>query len=380
MKTLLVSLVSDQPIPNVQLINELRSECHYFLFISTLEMEKKGVRRWIEEACKLQPDNLVGPLLVDPFSFNEIEREMGTFPFNDFDKVIVNLTGGTKVMTIAAFSFFEKRKAEIYYLTGSDDRLIRLTPDEKREPKNLRSSVDLDTYLASYGFASRRTVASSLSKDFTKNVFNHYIQGTWQKYQMTIHQLLTKRKNRAVDVSSITGLKEFLDEINFPSDSKDVLKGLEVKYLTGEWFEEYVTSAIKEDLQLENNQIETGLVIKKENREGKVVQNEMDVLLTWRNRIYAIECKTSVMAPAIQPNGNIKSHNILTDTLYKAFSLRQSMGLFANTSIFILDRIADNPEKYQDNLKRASLFNIRVIDRDDLTSGKRISELINIYP
>lgn len=41
MKTLLISLVSDQTLPNVQLIKEFKKEVTDYLFISTEKMEKR---------------------------------------------------------------------------------------------------------------------------------------------------------------------------------------------------------------------------------------------------------------------------------------------------------------------------------------------------
>ena len=45
MKTILVSLISDQTIPNVQFIKEKIVD--EYLFISSEAMEKKGILNWI---------------------------------------------------------------------------------------------------------------------------------------------------------------------------------------------------------------------------------------------------------------------------------------------------------------------------------------------
>ncbi|HOS91379.1 MAG TPA: hypothetical protein PLD74_12465 [Prolixibacteraceae bacterium] len=50
-EVLLVSLLSDQTIPNVQLINQFISQVDKYLFISTSLMEKKKVGTWIVKAC-----------------------------------------------------------------------------------------------------------------------------------------------------------------------------------------------------------------------------------------------------------------------------------------------------------------------------------------
>ena len=128
-KTLLVSLVSDQTIPNVHLINEYGSQIDQYLFISTQAMEKKGVRQWIVNACHLPGESLLPAVVVDQFSFDNIELQLDRIDFEAYGRIIVNLTGGTKVMTLAAFDFFKDLGAEIFYITGSDDRLIKLAPE-----------------------------------------------------------------------------------------------------------------------------------------------------------------------------------------------------------------------------------------------------------
>jgi len=375
---LLVSLLSDQTIPNVQLINQLNNQVDKYLFISTPAMEKKNVRKWIIKACDLPEDKLLDPVVVDQFSFDDIEEKLDSYSFEDFEKVIVNLTGGTKVMTLASFDFFKDLGAEIYYLTGSDDTLIKLSPGRKKRSEKLNTTVNVPQYLFSYGFAITESTPSYIPAAYTHQFFNLYAQGKIESHRMILDILRPFRSKNTLLINNIEGLRPFLDEIEFPLNRKDSLNRFEIKYLTGEWFEEYVSDVLATELNLDHNHLMVGLNISKENREGMRIPNEMDILFTWKNKLYTIECKTSLFNETIQPDGSVKSKAIISETLYKIDSLKQGLGLYVNACLFVLDDLKMHEEKITTHLDRANLFNIKIIDREKLTSGKPLSSYLGI--
>ena len=130
MKTLLISLVSDQTVPNVQLINEFKNEYTDYQFITTKAMEAKGCRIWIETAAKISCKG--EPIVVNEFSYDDIQQRLLSFDFTGYEKLIVNLTGGTKVMTLAAHEFFKEEGADIYYVTGIDKKYIKVFPGKRK--------------------------------------------------------------------------------------------------------------------------------------------------------------------------------------------------------------------------------------------------------
>ncbi len=377
-KTLLVSLVSDQTIPNVQLINEFQDQIDEYLFISTTLMEKKNVRKWIVKACNLPDSKLVEPVIVDQFSFDDIEIKLDAYSFDSLDKVIVNLTGGTKVMTLASFDFFRDLGAEIFYLTGSDDTLIKLSPGRKKKVEKLRSTVNVMQYLNAYGFDIKESLGSDIPIDYTIQFFTYFVEGKIQPYNDVLNFLRPKRDKNYVTIKNIERLSDLLQEVNFPSKNADQLNHLEIKYLTGEWFEEYITYTLIKELGLNNDQIKVGLNIFKKNKDGISIPNEMDVLFTWKNKLYTIECKTSLFYESLQSDGTYKTNSIISETLYKSDSLKQGLGLFVNPYLFVLDNLSDYWAKIRTHMNRAELFNIKIIDKKALTSGVPLRSLIGI--
>lgn len=381
MKNMLVSLISDQTIPNVQLIKEFDYQIDKYLFITTSSMEKKGVRNSIIRACKIDESKLLEQIEVDQFSFDDIENELDKIDFEGYDRIVVNLTGGTKVMTLAAFDYFKEVGAEIYYVTGHEDELIKVSPGRTKKKEKIRSSVNVSEYLESYGFTITQTEESGIDTSYSKTFFDLFTNNKLDKYSNLINLLRTKfRSKNSLKLSSIDGLEAFINEIDFPlkDRNKEKMNKYEVKYITGEWFEEYVANRVKEELNLTEEFIATGLQITKKNRRGENVPNEMDVVFVFKNKIYVIECKTSVFYDEEQADGTFKSKSIIGETLYKSDSLKQGLGLFTNTFLFILDSISDNNQKLKTHLERADLFNIKVVDKDAILNAERMIDLLNL--
>lgn len=378
MKKLLVSLVSDQTIPNVQLIKEFRNETNKYLFITTRGMEEKGTRESIIKACQLEEEELLDPVKVDPFSFDDMEEQLDKVDFEEFERVIVNLTGGTKVMTLAAFDYFKEVGADIYYLTGKDD-MIKVSPGRKKNVEKVESSVNVKEYLTSYGFELEESTPSNICPEYTEKIFQIFINGDFNQYSETLKELRTEgRKKKNTSIEKVDGLEDFLNHIEFPLSNTGKISKHEAKYLTGEWFEEFVTNRLKNELNLSSDNIATGLQITKKNRNGEPVPNEMDVLLVWKNRIHTIECKTSVFYEEIQPDGTSKTKSIIAETLFKSDSLQKGLGLFANTFLFILDSLDEVENRLRPHLKRAELFGIKVVDKDAISTTKSIRDLLSI--
>jgi len=130
MSKVLVTLVSEQTIPNVEFIREMEDQVDRFLFISTERMEKVGNRQWILDTVKLDQEKVLDPLIVDAFSFEDIEEKL-IQAVNDEDTYIVNLTGGTKIMSLAVYEFFKTLRSEMFYLTGRGEK-IKVHPGRKK--------------------------------------------------------------------------------------------------------------------------------------------------------------------------------------------------------------------------------------------------------
>ena len=401
-RTLLISLVSEQTLPNVQLIKEFKKEATDFLFISTNAMEQK--RTWIEQAVGISDSPFI---VVEQFSFDNIIEQLDLYDFSVFKRLIVNLTGGTKVMTLVANEYFKELGAEIYYITGQTDyECIKLYPGRKKKTLSLASSITIDEYLKSYGFSYKTNVMSKNSFEYTKLLFGYYCNGVFNNFESALSFLRGKRKDgvKANALKEESEVLEFLNAIKYPID-EGFLTSADVKYITGDWFEEYVGLTLKEELNLLDDELMIGVEMNKTsvNRTrndktkllGEQVEdsnpNEFDVVFIYKNKFYIVECKTSIINKIPDPKKDWKEINILGETIYKADSLKTKFGLFANTTIATLtgfkEYIESSPDRGTHNnrlkqiseqIDRANLSGIKLLDKSMLTSSNSIYNMINI--
>jgi hypothetical protein len=355
MSTVLVSLVSDQTIPNIEFIREKAGETDQYLFISTRAMEQRGIKQWILDTVKIPDNKPVHVIEVDPFSFSDIEQKLqsGT---EDEDKYLVNLTGGTKVMSLAVYEFFKGMNAEMYYLIGNG-KIMKVHPGKNRQSTDINSRITLRDYFTAYGFIIRKvgkpltSNSASLSQmlDYHLNKFDDNIDA---------RPLSEIRNNRGrVNMPLTRDVLEYLNRIGYTPKQDEILDEEEIKFLTGEWLEEYFYHLIRDSFNISTDNLGLGLNIVKNNK-----PNELDVVLINNNRIFIFECKTSIYT------NKERKENILANTIYKSDSLRNKFGLLATTTIVTLSDL--NHERLKDHLGRAEASNVNFIGHADFVNNQ----------
>lgn len=356
MGNILVSLISDQAIPNLEMIKEKPVDA--YLFILTKEM--RGKLGWLKEAAGLNESEIIEELIVDPFSFEDIEKRLSEVVSDDHH-YLVNLTGGTKIMSLAVSNFFKDNiDCELFYIPGINDSYIRIFPGIKKPYIYFKTKITLEEYVMAYGFTIRHKgkLLNSLEQterifDYSLNQFNHEKDGEALKI------LRKKREDKKSfphfgDDFEVPG---FLTRLQYIPENPDHLTKNEVKYLTGEWFEEYVYSLVKNHYQLSDDEIGLGWQLQKgENN----TPNEFDVLYIKDKKLNIIECKTSIIS-----SGTGFKKNIITETIYKVDSLRNNLGLFAKTNIFTLSDLNESDASIRSSIDRAKEYKITICGKAD---------------
>jgi uncharacterized protein YuzE len=349
MKTILVSLISDQTIPNLQLIKEKNVDG--YLFVSTEAMNKKGTLEWLLLASKIDETKPVTVINVNAFSYDDIEAQLSA-AVNDEDHYIVNLTGGTKIMSLAVNDFFKDINAEMYYLTGAND-YIKIFPGRTKPTFELQTKITLEEYLVAYGFSIGAKSTPIKPIVTTKNILDYFLDKITKEDFLVLENVrvnFRSKKKKINDLEKIAGLKELMERLQFDFVTPNCLNENEVKYLTGEWLEEYVYHVVKEKYNLSDDQIGMGWFIEKE-----TVKNEFDVLYIQNNQIKTIECKTSIYLDLEE------KRTIIGETIYKSDSLKNKFGLFASTTILTA---SDLKNVKQNDLNRADANRIKVLGKE----------------
>ena len=212
MQKILISLISDQTVPNILLIREVPLVDKYY-FISTELMEKRRKSNAIIEACNISNDNYEVIKVIED-SISDIEKELDSIKFDDDDEIIVNLTGGTKVMAIAVYNYFRRFGASIHYMPIGKNSYHKLYPESKNKVTQLNYRISLIEYLKGYGVrVSKKGVKAmktvSLDPEFTEKFLETFLNSN-KEDRMVIELLRVDHRGKSIeDVQLIKGLSEF---------------------------------------------------------------------------------------------------------------------------------------------------------------------------
>lgn len=400
--TLIVCLVSEQTLPNVQLIKEYRTQATSYFFISTAKMEKQV--QWICNTCNVFPEQ-ASVLNVEEFSYADVQQKLDSFDYTPYKDIYVNITGGTKIMSLATFDYFKNvcmpgKRISILYLTGKKSEILTLHPAPRKAA--LGQEITLDEYLKAYGFTVSKRKDSGILPEATLRFFDRFLDHDHRAYSDAWRFLRSKRDKivRSEDFNAQIQLAPLLEELRFRPSQSGSLNKTEIRYLTGDWFEEYISIRIKEDLGIDDGNLFVGTKLEKEIPPRKALNltsdllgeelqknqtsNEYDILFVYDGTFYNIECKSSV----ISEDALGKPSNILGETIYKADSLKTRFGLYAKTAIVTLTDFREycasedknvhhnKIKSMEDLINRANLSNIKLIDKKMILSGIPLSQLI----
>lgn len=375
MKTILISLVSDHTIPNILPIHHFKPDD--LLFISTTAMEKKNkVADILNALDRLGLQYKIDPIIVREDSILDCHKKIGMWIEGKEDaEFVVNLTGGTKIMSIAAYEFFKDYSSKMIYIPISKNEFIVPFPKKRpSEPVQLDLRLSVIEYLTAYGLtAVNESRLDSCCEDAIKRKeLSNWIANNYDKLKnllMWLYQILgsyRKKKQFTLEGNFFGASNEeiqLLSRLNFAYDKETVFKELcksEINYLTGGWLEEFCFVKI---LELVGKGIDDAVIgLQLRNSQGG--NNEFDIMFTRDNALYFIECKS------LDQNEDKKA-----DALYKVGALQKEFGLrvesfFVTTSPYIL-----KDGKIKQSIRaRAEQFKTTIIPPSKVSQFREILE------
>ncbi|WP_449243776.1 Card1-like endonuclease domain-containing protein [Desulfobacca acetoxidans] len=375
MPTCLVSLVSDQTIPNI--LAALHFNPDLLLFISTNAMENKGKSQAILNTLQMRGLDYslrAHTLKVDENSIIDLQSKVTHWLENFPDEInfIVNLTCGTKIMSIAAYDLFSDFGSTMIYLPiPKNEYLIPFPKRRPREPVPIPNRLTVAEYLAAYGIDIINTKHLTRQQESANNR-QHLTKFIYQQYRDVFRLLkYLGRHIRPLDFRSSKKIYDFstkfeinneaerfvLQEMGFSIENNNISKMLDkdcCNYLKGGWLEERLFLAVQKALP-QATDIQLGVMV----QDHKKNKNEFDVLFTLDNVLYNLECKSLGAAEG----GEDSKGPEITDFLYKHGALRQQFGLtpkvfLATTAEAIYEK--DGQIKPQ-LIERASQFQCEII-------------------
>ncbi len=352
---ILISLVSKQTVPNVLFINEAKDVDEYWL-VSTPQM--KAETEMIIVASELA-ENMIKRIEVNAFSLTDIQGKLAQNIVDPEAEYIVNITGGTKMMSLGAYQFFEQFKsAKMVYLNIGDNSFQVISPSQEPS-KNLSYPMGIKEYLACYGIkvASKRNRLIRPAT-FTQLFFTAFITDRFGK---NFHRFLSDlrddkwKNNKRISPDDIQkGMGKFLSDIQFLKSPDATINPREREYLIGGWLEEYVYAEIKQRTGCTDKHIAHSVQIQ-EGRAG----NEIDVLFIKDNTPYIIECKTG-----------LRMQGQFNRAVYLQSSFKEHFGIAVRPILFSLSNYHNKQGKLkQGYADRATQHDIRVIDKTMIMNG-----------
>lgn len=286
----------------------------------------------------------------------------------------LNLTGGTKLMALAAAEWAYANNVPTFYIDTAADQIV--LPGRHWEYLDLPDILNVRDLLAAYGYSVEKCINKPVPEERRKilTAMLELVCGAspaaaraLQSLNACAQQARTASNRIVEDKAAPTPEWETLLDlcqesgmlhrgngyVEFPTEEAR-------KWCNGIWLEEFVQMTLYK-LQC-NKQITSWASSVQVRKNG--IPNELDALFCVRNRLFTIECKTAKMSVSSHIEGHDKTSNVL----YKADSLHNRLGgLFAQAILCSIEPLAPYEQK------RAQSLEIRVISgRDMLKLGEML--------
>lgn len=329
MKRIHVCLVSKEPIPNLVPLRCPGMEPDRVILLVTGEMSAQAARlervmdRWgIRDVVRI-------PVAAyDPSAVSAVCSAV----IADYahDHLLLNATGGTKVMALAAFETFARNNCEAFYVDSSNRSILSLSGRPSAYP--FADVVDVADYLSAYGqeitaqrsvnaqASAYRVVTGRIISDaerfadaiavLNKYTADHRDSARWP---LTIP---LKRPPAYAAWRELLNLLQSDGICKIKGNALEFVSPEAVQFVSGDWLSFHVYEAA---MGLNPCDARLEVSVQWDQHGTKPPTNNYDVLFTMQNRLYLIECKTKYFKEE-------QTRPFTVDTIYKLDSLRDAAG------------------------------------------------------
>ena len=297
-----VCLVSKQPLPNLIpiLVSDPKPK-EVILLVSHEMNERAG---WLETVLKTYHIHVSKVSIADSYDKEALENQMldlKLFENYTSQNILMNITGGTKLMAISAYSVFSANDSVCAYFVERSNELVYL--DQAGQKFVLEPKLKIKDILLAHGYELVGKPLQQLPMN-KPHLTRELVQGDFGSAISAINGVISDKKLTAdfpekgdkeriktvLDKFEREGLLQYdLQQITFTDKAA-------LKYVHGGWLEEHVLSAVKDikglqDYALGGEIIKLGATASKQKQDGKA-DNELDVIVLMNNILHIIECKT----------------------------------------------------------------------------------------
>lgn len=289
-----VCLVSNQPVPSLAPLIDPALEVEQAVLVAAPERRQEA--DWLQQAvARYQVASEVVPL-ADGYDLPSIREGLEALRERLGVGPAVNLTGGTKLMTLAAWEVFNRPEDALYYVQIKDDRIDWLRPAD-RPGQAVGERLRLEPYLLAHGARcradmpplrhplprERRRLAEEMARDRRLPYRLTGLAAKWRGDARPRKGTLAHRLHQAGLLVAATE-----DDQAGQGPAKAV-----AAFAGGAWLEELVHSTI-ERLRSQDpliHDLARQFVIRR-GTEASPLDNEVDVACLRDNTLYLVECKS----------------------------------------------------------------------------------------
>jgi hypothetical protein len=293
-------------------------------------------------------------------------------------RVAMNLTGGTKTMTIAAQFASSASGVPMFYVRPDTNQLLFVGDGDKPEPITLDAKLTLQDYLAAHGYEIVKTEKAlhpesaelKLADWLGKNVRT---QSAAIKHLNWIAQRARKAPSFQIRDADAVKNPAFCALLEQDGMSNLAWKNGEwivfeneaaCAFLNGGWLEQYVAHQIRQINGKQDMALNLEFRVAGASSTDKGRNNEIDVATLVHNRLYMVECKTADLDTENQTNTASRADEVV----YKLEALRKTGGL--NTRKLLVSALP----LAEASLSRAKDNGITVIGPEKLGNLKSVLE------
>lgn len=316
-------------------------------------------------------------VLTDEHDFSRMQEAlMEVATQHEGADIAFNLTGGTKLMALAAQSVAAAARWKMFYVDLDTDEVIWLG-DNAAPRQKLGLHLRLAHYLRAYGYNPQggleRPMPVALHNDLLDTLvsqvgsleqplgkLNYLAQQAQEQGRLDVkmtHEQADSRELEALlrNFQDAAVLKATGDVIRFASQQ-------DLAFAKGGWLEQHVfriVTALHGALNLRDKAANLVVV------DSTGVKNEMDVAFMAHNRLFVIECKTARMDSGVVPKAN--------DTLFKLAEVCRRVGGLGTRAMLASYRPVRDSER-----KLARALGIELVCGSELIRlRERISSWVN---
>jgi hypothetical protein len=340
MKTM-VCLVSEQVMQNVLPVLMYIPEKVYLLATEKTEYIALNLKIFFESK------NIKTFLIkkIDAYDIIKISEAVQEILSVEDDTIMLNATGGTKIMALAAYSSFVGNGLPVIYCDTEHKCILHLSPEIKTEL--LKADLTIDDYLNAHGYRIKSEAEPDENHiEFFKDLLLNNMVAKFVAFTRNVRKAYSSNINTTVQDKSFYCQKTTSGfHLHTLFNGKKKYKFNDYKFFSGNWLESFVHFSL---MNIPKIKLKLNVAIVSHNG----VENEVDVIALHDYKLKLFSCKSG------------KSEN---EAIFEVETLRKLAGGTFGAGIAV---VSDNKGSSASFNQRASEIGIIVIN--DLNRINRI--------